>query len=361
MHLLSLASAIPTHRYSQAECLAIASASPRFQKLRPASLRLLDRILSGKSGIDERGFVFPDIEAVLSMDATALNRAFEREAPALAIQALEKALKQAGLKAAELDALLICTCTGYLCPGISSHVAQQAGLRADAVLNDLVGLGCGAAIPTLRAGANFLASQPEAKVACLAVEICSAAFYADDSADQLISLCLFGDAAACSIWGGGPAPQGAWQGGSFDTMHLPEHREKIRFVQVDGHLRNQLDRSVPKLAAQAVDQLATRAELNPSHEEVVVHGGGRDVLDQISKVLPKADLATSREILRANGNCSSPSVLLALEATLATEPNRDSIWMASFGAGFSAHSCRLTRSSGLRIPEPLNQKVASNL
>ena len=345
MHLLSLASAVPPARYTQSDCLAIAAASPLFQELRPGSLRLLERILSGDSGIDERGFVFPDLEEVLSMDASALNQAFEREAPDLAVRALEKALEQAGLAAGDLDALLVCTCTGYLCPGISSHVAERGGLREDAVLNDLVGLGCGAALPTLRSGADFIAAHPQAKVACIAVEICSAAFYADDSADQLVSLCLFGDAAACSIWGGGSAPAGSWQTGSFDTLHQPEHREKIRFIQVGGHLRNQLDRSVPKLAAKAVGRLAARADVDPKHESVVVHGGGRDVLEQIAQTLPDADLSSSREILRAHGNCSSPSVLLSLEATLASDSdsNQDSIWMTSFGAGFSAHSCRLTR------------------
>ena len=46
---------------------------------------------------------------------------------------------------ADLDALIICTCTGYLCPGVTSYVSEQLGLRTDAYLQDLVGLGCGAA------------------------------------------------------------------------------------------------------------------------------------------------------------------------------------------------------------------------
>jgi alkylresorcinol/alkylpyrone synthase len=41
---------------------------------------------------------------------------------------------------------------------------------------------------------------------------------------------------------------------------------------------------------------------------------------------------------------SSPSVLFALEETLREEkPSADSgdFWLVSFGAGFSAHACRL--------------------
>ena len=44
----------------------------------------------------------------------------------------------------------------------------------DVYLQDIVGLGCGAAIPTLRSASHFLCAHPSAKVAVVAVEICSA-------------------------------------------------------------------------------------------------------------------------------------------------------------------------------------------
>jgi len=50
--------------------------------------------------------------------------------------------------------LLICTCTGYLCPGVTSYVAEQLGLRTDVFLQDLVGLGCGAANSQPAGGAS---------------------------------------------------------------------------------------------------------------------------------------------------------------------------------------------------------------
>ena len=43
--------------------------------------------------------------------------------------ALSKALERGGIDAAEVDALFLCTCTGYLCPGVSSHLAELLGLR----------------------------------------------------------------------------------------------------------------------------------------------------------------------------------------------------------------------------------------
>ena len=98
------------------------------------------------------------------------------------------ALERAGVRVNEIDALIICTCTGYLCPGLTSYVAEQLGLRPNAFLQDLVGLGCGAAIPMLRAASHVIAAQPDAVVACVAVEICSAAFYLDDDPGERTNL-----------------------------------------------------------------------------------------------------------------------------------------------------------------------------
>jgi predicted naringenin-chalcone synthase len=88
------------------------------------------------------------------------------------------------------------------------EVAEQLGFRTDAFLQDLVGLGCGAAIPSLRAAEAILAAQPSVVVACVAVEVCSAAFYLDDDPGVLVSACLFGDGAAATIWSSTPGPRG---------------------------------------------------------------------------------------------------------------------------------------------------------
>jgi alkylresorcinol/alkylpyrone synthase len=302
---------------------------------------ILQTILKGEHGIAKRHFAMPNIENVFSLTPDELNAAFRTEAPRLAGQALTAALEKAGVRAADVDALLICTCTGYLCPGITSYVAEQLGLRPNAFLQDLVGLGCGAATPMLRAANHVIAGDPKAVVACVAVEVCSAAFYLDDDPGVIISACLFGDGAAASIWRGQPAalPLRAFD---FNTAHIPENRDKLRFEQRNGKLRNLLHRSVPELAANAVDRLwRERGERKVAR--VVAHTGGRDVLEAIAPVVAPHSLAASSRVLRDCGNMSSPSVLFALEETLKEEsPNgTGDFWLVSFGAGFSAHSCRV--------------------
>ena len=200
MFLESLTTAFPSFSYSQKDCLEITSESPAVQRLRPRSQSLLGKVLSGDSGIEKRHFATEDPTRLFDCDAGELNANFEREAPRLAQEALVQAVQEASLGISDIDALIVCTCTGYICPGVSSHVAERSGMRNNVYLSDIVGLGCGAAVPALRAAQGFLKANPGSRVATVAVEICSAAFYLDDDAGVLISLCLFGDGASAAIW-----------------------------------------------------------------------------------------------------------------------------------------------------------------
>jgi alkylresorcinol/alkylpyrone synthase len=348
MFLLSLATTNPPHTFTQAETWLALQSHPAFPSLKRRSVSLLEKILTnGNSGIGHRQFTVADLAPVFRQDAQALNRSFETHAPALATEALAKALEKSGLAAEKIDALFLCTCTGYLCPGPSSHVAESLGLRPDTYLCDLVGLGCGAAIPTLRAAHGYLAANPDHNVAVIAVETSSTAFYIDDDPGVLISLCLFGDGAAAALLTGQPTTKTAWKFEHFDTHHVPADREKIRFVNSAGKLKNQLHRSVPDLAAQAVSILFEKLPKKP--DQILAHSGGRDVIEALETALPSFHLTETREILRRHGNMSSPSLLFALEERLRTHPDSDSLWLTAFGAGFAAHSCSLTKTLNSKL------------
>ena len=339
MYLQSLASAFPDACYTQRECWSIAKSSPFLAQLSRRSAKILETVLSGSSGIDTRHFAVPTAK-LFSADAQELNRAFEELAPPLAAAALKKAAHFGRIDVHAIDALFVCTCTGYLCPGVSSHVAEQIGIRSNAFLNDMMGLGCGAAIPTLHAASCFLAAHPDATVATVAVEICSAAFYLDNDTGVIVSACLFGDGASAALWRAGDAGK-QWRASNFRSLHRPEEREKIRFVNAGGRLKNQLDRAVPEVAAEAVEALFSMCERKP--DQVIAHAGGRDVIDAIEERLPGYALAETREAFRKYGNLSSPSVLCALEERLAKANGDKLLWLTSFGAGFAAHSCELAR------------------
>ncbi len=341
MFLLSVASAAPATVLRQAECWELLKASGALDSVKSRSSDLLEKILLGDSGIATRRFATPDPLGLIYKDASGLHAAFAAAAPPLAAAAVKNACVKGGVSPDAIDALLICTCTGYLCPGLSSYVSEALGLRPNVFLQDLLGLGCGAAIPMLESARGIAANAPEALIATVAVEICSAAFYLDDDPGVLISLCLFGDGAACALWrGAGDAD--AWKMQGFRTVHHPEHRDKIRFVNAGGKLKNQLHRSVPALAGDAVAGLYAQRSGPP--DRLLAHTGGRDVIEAIETRIPGASLAETRHVLREYGNISSPCVLLALERSLELHPESRRLWLTAFGAGFAAHACELIRA-----------------
>jgi alkylresorcinol/alkylpyrone synthase len=341
MYLHALSTALPPKVFSQPDLWEMAQRTGLRQRLSRRSMYILHSILRGNTGIDTRHFAVSDIERVFDMSPDELNLEFRSAAPRLAESALVPALEQARVSPSEVDVLMICTCTGYLCPGLTSYVAERMGFRADAYLHDLVGQGCGAAIPALRAASHALAANPDATIACVAVEVCSAAFYLDDDPGVLISACLFGDGAAATLWKSRPAETGRRCFG-FQSIHQPADRDKLRFETRNGKLRNLLHSSVPELAAGAVGRLWSDRGPRPV-ARIVTHTGGKDVLEALSDALPGYSLEASERVLRACGNMSSPSVLFALKDTLEdSEPGPEGdFWLVSFGAGFSAHACRL--------------------
>jgi alkylresorcinol/alkylpyrone synthase len=344
MKLEALASTVPDAVLTQEECWHRLVQSHAIDTLRPGSRHLLEKFLLNDNGIDQRHLAVHDMKFLAQASPGDLNQIFEKEAPALAEAALRKAMEKASLSATDLDAIFICTCTGYLCPGISSYVAEQLGLRANVFLNDLVGHGCGAAIPLLHSADAYLTAHPTHRVACVAVEVCSAAFYIDDDPGVLVSLALFGDGASASIWQSdmNESTTGLWQIGEFQTVHHPAARDTLRFVNENGYLKNKLHRSVPQTVGTSVAQLFNELK-DPLPQHILSHSGGRDVLEAVEAAVPGHTLSESRQILRNFGNMSSPSVLFALEQYLETPSTHSDLWLVSFGAGFTCHAARLKK------------------
>ena len=257
------------------------------------------------------------------MTPDALHARFIQNAPLLAAQAAERAFADAKINPSEIDAIIASTCTGYLCPGLTSYVGQRLGLRRDVMTFDLVGQGCGAALPNLRVADALLAAGRAQRVLSVCVEVCSAAMYLDDDVGVLISACLFGDGAGAAVLSNSPGENRKVKWKTSASMHEPNERDLLRFEQKSGMLRNILTPQVPALAAQHAGKLftdtLTQANNVASRSEVagwVLHPGERDVIVALrdALVLTDHDVRWSEAVLRRNaGNISSSSVCFVLQ------------------------------------------------
>ena len=213
-------------------------------------------MLRGNNGICSRHLAFDQLSEAFIFDPDVLDARFAKHAPAVASQAAERALVDAGLAAGDIDAVIISTCTGYLCPGLTSYVTERLGLPTGILALDLVGQGCGAALPNMRTSEALVASGRAERVLSICVEICSAAMYLDDDPGVLISACLFGDGAGAAVLTADATPgrrRIEWK--SAGTFIDVGDREELRFERRRGMLRNILSPAVPALAAKHVDRV----------------------------------------------------------------------------------------------------------
>jgi alkylresorcinol/alkylpyrone synthase len=349
MFVTGIGTAVPSGRFTQAQCWAALQRAPQFPQLNPRSRALLRKVLSGENGIASRHLSLVHLEEAFILTPDAMHARFAQHAPDLAVQAAERALAHARLASRHVDGIIISTCTGYLCPGLTSYVGERLGLRSDVVALDLVGQGCGAALPNLATAEALLAAGRAQHVLSVCVEICSAAFYFDNDPGVLISACLFGDGAGAAVLSAQPAGHARrlqWM--ASRSLHSPADRDALRFEQQGGMLRNILTRQVPALAARQVKELLSemlhryplkRADVTGW----ILHAGGREVLAALEKSLglDETDLRLSADILRDFGNVSSPFVLFVLEKALAQNAPGGWWWLSSFGAGFSCHGALL--------------------
>ncbi|MEO7300646.1 MAG: 3-oxoacyl-[acyl-carrier-protein] synthase III C-terminal domain-containing protein [Verrucomicrobiota bacterium] len=349
MYLRGIGTAAPPVAYKQSECWDALQQSPQFAELTTRSRAILRKVLLGKNGIVTRHLALDPLEEFFQWNADALHQRFLKHAPTLVTQAAERALKNAEISATEIDAVLISTCTGYLCPGLTSYVTESLGLRQNIFALDLVGQGCGAALPNLRAAENLIASGLNKKVLSICVEVCSAVFYLDNDPGVLISACLFGDGAGAVVLSGdAPSNQREVKFKSFHSMTSAANRDLLRFEQKNGMLRNILSPQVPPLAAAFAKKVLDESLKHSASEQAeistwILHAGGRDVLMALQEKLKLSpeDTCWSATVLRDFGNLSSPFVLFVLEKALREKAPGGLWWMASFGAGFSSHGVLL--------------------
>ena len=352
MFIRGIGTATPPTRYTKAECLTAFEQSEWLGRLDARSHLIARTVLQRDNGIDARRLAVDTLAEVFRIDPDTLAKRFLAHAPGLAASAATQALQLAEVAVQDIDAVVVSTCTGYLCPGLSGYVAERLGLRADIQAFDLVGQGCAAALPNMQLGRALLASGACAHVLSVCVEVSSAAMYLDNDPGVLVSACLFGDGAGAAVLSRDAPAAGCGNRriGWVDNSSLldPSQRDALKFESRQGMLRNVLTRVVPALAAdhalRVMQTVLTRAGLNSGDiTGWMLHAGGRDVLQAVERSfeLQPADLRYSAAMLREYGNLSSAFVYFVLQAALADDAPDGWWWLSSFGAGFSCHGALL--------------------
>ncbi|MDH4161144.1 MAG: type III polyketide synthase [Nitrospirota bacterium] len=345
-YIASVATAVPEYSADQqfAEEFMKKHYGPRLNR---RSMGLISTVFSHPS-IRKRHFAFDDPARLVQETPDERVARFTERSIELAVSAIRNALDKARVTVHDVRGLVVNTCTGYICPGIATYLVERLGLARDIRLYDLVGSGCGGAIPNLQVAESLLPRAPEGVVVSVSVEICSATFEMDNDLSLILSNALFGDGAAAAVlW---TRPEGLEIAGT-GAWYAPEHREAIRFVHKEGRLRNQLSLRLPELVAAAASAVSRDVLGHASVEAAAVshwalHTGGEKILNAVRDELkiPEDRLWASRKVLGEYGNMSSPTVWFVLEEILKRGMGAgETCLMLAYGAGMSAHGALLRK------------------
>ncbi len=310
---------------------------------------LLQRVFVANDSIGFRHFGMDSIADVMQNSQDELIARYQKYAVHTAVKAATRALEAAGLATGDVDAIVTNSCTGYLCPGLTSYVTEALGLRPDVRPYDLQGMGCGGAVPNLETAYNYLQAHPGRDVLAIAVEMCSATFFHGESPDLLISNAIFGDGAGAAVLTNRPGQDGPCVTG-FASGLYPQDRQHLYYRTEQSRLRNVLSVEVPAVGARRAEEVIGRllAEAGIRQGDVdhwILHPGGQKVIDALQAALhlPDEAVQASRKVLYEYGNMSSASVLFVLDEVVRSGVTRpgDSGVMCSFGAGFGVYAALL--------------------
>jgi polyketide synthase Type III len=331
--ILGIGTATPPDRFTQEQTFH--AAGYQSERIRKIFLN---------SEIDYRHFY---LEGVLNRadSSEKLNQRYLRGAMKTGCRAILNCLKEAETTVQEVDFLAVCTCTGHVCPDLSSRLIEHMDFSHSLQRTSIVGLGCAGALPTLHWAVDFVRANPERQALMLAVEICSAGYYVDNTLETVVGNAICADGAAAFLLAGEHQAKFKYpQIVDFETFIDSEQIEEVGLHHRDGKLRIVLGASLQRLAGPmieaAVQQLLQRHGLSRSHIGFwAVHPGGRKVIDKVQKHfgITDAQLRFSRAVLRNYGNMSSPTVMFVLEEIVRSGDPLPGDWgvMIALGPGMA--------------------------
>jgi alkylresorcinol/alkylpyrone synthase/polyketide synthase Type III len=332
--ILAVGTAVPSSQFTQQEAFHLCGyTSERAHKI----------FLN--SGIDTRCFYFESSPNRFE-DSDQSNQRFLKGAMDTGVRAIGNCLANASMTPQDIDLLVVCTSTGYVCPDIGSRLIGQLGFRRDVQRASIVGLGCAGAIPSMQRACDFVRARPGRIALMLTVEICSACYFVDNTLETVVGNAICSDGAAAMVLGIGPSHKARYpEVVDFESYLDPNQLDKVGFDHQQGKLRIVLSNEIRNLAAplleRALNSLLQRHSMSRSDVRFwITHPGGRRVIDNVQKglCLTPGQTRFSREVLRTYGNMSSPTVLFVLDDVIQKGKPRPGDWgvMMALGPGMAA-------------------------
>lgn len=339
--LLGIATAVPPFRLRQSDVARVTAdlfetSFTDFERLAP---------VYGNAAIVNRYSCVPISWYAEPHGLKDRNALYIENAVNLLEDAAGRALAQAGLDHADVDAVISVSTSGIATPSLDALIIERMKLRRDVERLPVFGLGCAGGVIGLSRAGQMAISRPGSNVLLLVVELCGLTFRRDDhSKSNVIATALFGDGATAAVltseatadnskpilraWG-----EHTWPG-TLDVMGWN--------VEDDG-LGVLFSQNIPSIVRReyraALDRFLATNDLSLGNiDRFAIHPGGAKVVDALEEGLglDPGCLADTRAVLRDFGNMSAATVLFVLERILTGSEPSGQILVSSLGPGFTA-------------------------
>jgi alkylresorcinol/alkylpyrone synthase len=322
-----------------------------FREHFPPSARSLAERIFAHSGVDTRqACVSPLLEDVSDWSTAKRMQRYLIEALPLGKEAVSRALTDADLSINDIGMFAVCSCTGYVTPGLDILLSRDLGMAPDTQRLFIGHMGCYAALPGLGAVSDYVTARGRpalllcAELTSLHIQPAATRF----DTQQIVAHALFSDAAAAVVvTPGGPGYAVAEVVSVTDTTTA----DHMTWEVTDLGFRMGLSAKVPNVLAQhvreLVDGLLARHGLTRGDVDGwAVHPGGPRILNVVERELELTaeDMAASRETLAENGNCSSPTALLIVERLRRRVKPPERIVTLAFGPGLTLYATLMLKN-----------------
>lgn len=300
------------------------------------------------SGIRQRHFSVPLEWFGREHSFSERNELFIKAAIEMASESINSSLEDCGIKIEDIDHIFFITTTGLSTPSIDAILLNKLKFNKHIKRTPIWGLGCAAGAVGLSRAFEFTRAFPESLSIVVSIELCSLTFQKDDlSKSNLVATSLFSDGAAAVVVAGVKNKYYDRKGiDILDTLSTTyeESLDVMGWEIVDTGFKVLFSKDIPNivenLVKQNINELLTRNGITINDiKYYLAHPGGMKVLSAYEKALGLDDkqLIYSKDVLKENGNMSSPSVLFVLKKFLSAENNIDGRGIiSSLGPGFSS-------------------------
>lgn len=333
--LLALATAVPPRTVGQGRAAGL------MRKLLGPRLSGFERLSAvyRNSGIKSRAIAVPHAWFKREHGLGERNRIYLDTSVRLLERVARECFATAGLRADQVDDLIVVSSTGIATPSLDAVLMGRLGMSPRVRRTPLFGLGCAGGVLGL-GRATALAGNGRT-VLLLVVELCSLSFQKSDvSKKNLVASALFGDGAAGALIGfRGRGPRLYAQ----EEHTWPGTLDVMGWNVVDTGFSVVFSRSIPHLVRSrlrsVLDGFLRRQALSIDDvDEFICHPGGAKVLDALEEVfgVKPGALEHSRRTLSDQGNMSAPTVLFSLKEALRGAKTGRKFVLTSLGPGFTA-------------------------